>query len=164
MPSTSTANIRTRKHTRQPSEVASTEPVFYGEAFTGNPVIDPVDYFNDQLDDDMKASFIIQSNLFSVQKDPIKPLDIKVPELEQLIGMLFYMSIVRMPRADMYWSVEMRYPKVADAMPIVCFKTIKRMFHVSDNESRPADCQDRLYKIRPLVDAVQEKVRGIIPD
>ena len=63
-----------------------------------------------------------------------------------------------MPRADMYWSVEMRYRKVADAMPIVCFKTIKRMFHVSDNESWPADCHDRLYKIRPLVDAVQEKV------
>ena len=57
----------------------------------------------------------------------------------------------------------MRYPKVADVMPVVRFKTIKRMFHVSDNESRPADCQDKLYKIRPLVDAVQEKVRGIIP-
>ena len=58
--------------------------------------------FNDQLDDDMKANFVTQSNLFSVQKDPIKPLDIKVPELDQFNGMLFYMSIVRMPRADMY--------------------------------------------------------------
>ena len=69
-----------------------------------------------------------------------------------------------MPRADMYWNVEMRYPKVADVMPVVRFKMIKRMFHVSDNEIRPADCHDRLYKIRPLVDAVQEKGRGIIPD
>ena len=35
--------------------------------------------------------------------------------------------------------------------------------HVSDNASRPADGQDRLYKIRPLVGALREKVRGIIP-
>ena len=111
----------------------------------------------------MEANFVTQSNLFSVQKAPIKPLDIKVPELDQFNGKLFYMSIVRMPRADMHWGVEMRYPKVADVMPIVCFKTIKRMFHISDNESRHADCHDRLYKIRPLVDAVGEKERGIIP-
>ena len=48
-------------------------------------------------------------------------------------------------------------------MPIVHLKTIKRMLQVSDNASRPADRQDRLYKIRPLVEAVQEKVQGIIP-
>ena len=31
----------------------------------------------------------------------IKPIDIMMPELEQFIGILFYMSIVRMSRADM---------------------------------------------------------------
>ena len=37
------------------------------------------------------------------------------------------------------------------------------MLHASDYASRPDDCQDLLYKIRPLVDAIGEKVRGIIP-
>ena len=111
----------------------------------------------------MKANFVTQSNFISVQKDPNKPFDISMPELEQFIGMLFYMSIVRKPRADMYCGFEMRYPKVADVMPIIRFKTIKWMFHVSDNARRLDDCPDRLYKIRPLVDAMGEKVRGIIP-
>ena len=69
-----------------------------------------------------------------------------------------------MPRADIEtWGMEMRYPKVADVMPIVSFKTIKLMLHVSDNARQPADCQDRLYKIRPLIEAMGEKIRGIIP-
>ena len=65
--------------TWQPSEVASVEPAFRGEALTGNPVKNPVAYFNGQLDDDMKVNFVTQGNLFSVQKDPNKPLDIKMP-------------------------------------------------------------------------------------
>ena len=63
----------------------------------------------------------------------------------------------------MYGSVEMWYGKVADVMPIARFKTIKRMLHVNDNTSRPDNCQDRLYKIRPFIGEVGEKVRGIVP-
>ena len=48
-------------------------------------------------------------------------------------------------------------------MPIVRFKTIKRLLHVNDNASWPDNCQDRLYKIRPFIDAVGEKVRGNVP-
>ena len=65
--------------TWQPSEVVSVEPAFWGEALTGNPAKDPVSYFNEQLDDNMKVNFVTQSNLFSVQKDPNKPLGIKMP-------------------------------------------------------------------------------------
>ena len=111
----------------------------------------------------MKKKFVTQSNLFAIQTNPTKHLAITVPELEQFIGMLFYMSIVRMPLAEMYWSVEMRHGKVADVMPIVRFKTIKLMLHINDNTSRPVNCQDRLYKIRPFIDAVVEKDRGIVP-
>ena len=157
VPSTSTANSRTRKpvwRTRQQSDMASTEPVFRGETFAGNPVSEPIVYFNDHLDDEMKANFVAQSNLFAIQTTPNKPLGITVPELDQFIALH---DIVCMPRADMYWSVEMRYGKVADVMPIARFKTIKRMLHVNDNTSRPDNCQDRLYKIRPFIDAVGEK-------
>ena len=98
--STSTANNRTRKpvwRTRQQSDVASTEPVFRGETFAGNPVSEPIAYFNDHLDDEMKANCVAQSNLFAIQTTPSKPLGITVPELDQFIGILFYMSIVCMP-------------------------------------------------------------------
>ena len=47
-------------------------------------------------------------------------------------------------------------------MPLSRWETIKRMLHISDN-SCPDDCTDRLYKIRPLIDAVTTKVRSILP-
>ena len=73
------------------SQVKLSQPSlhFVAKTFTGNPVKDPVDYFNDRLEKDMKANFVTQSNLFSIQKTPNKPPGIKVAELEQFIGMLF---------------------------------------------------------------------------
>lgn len=162
VPSTSSADSRSQKpvwHRRVSSDMPSIEPVFLGETSAGNPVNEPITYFNDQLEGEMKVNFVTQSNLFAIQTKATTPLGITVPELEHFIGMLFYTSIVRMPRADMYWSVEMRYGKVADVMSIFRFKTIKRVFHVNDKASWPDNCQDRLYKIGPFIDAVGEKVR-----
>ncbi|KAI0214987.1 hypothetical protein LSAT2_032998, partial [Lamellibrachia satsuma] len=51
--------------TRQPNDVSSTEPAFEGEIFTGGDVKRPIEYFNDQFDNDMKKNIVEQSNLYA---------------------------------------------------------------------------------------------------
>ena len=100
VPSTSTASSHNHKpvwHTQELSDVPSVESVFRGEVFTGNAVQDHITYFCNHLDGEMKANFISQLNLLLIQTNPNKPLAITEPELEQFIGMLFYMRSFTCP-------------------------------------------------------------------
>ena len=38
----------------------------------------------------------------------------------------------------------MRFPKIADVMPLARWETVKRLLHINDNDTRPDDCTDRL--------------------
>ena len=149
--------------TRTAADVSSAEPAFLGPVYVSRGVRRPVEYFSSQFDDDMKANIVDQSNLYATQVNANKPLGLDISALEKFVGILFLMSVVRMSRARMYWSLKMRFPKIADVMPLSRWETIKRMLHISDNNSCPDDCTDRLYKIRPLIDAITTKVRSILP-
>lgn len=73
------------------------------------------------------------------------------------------MSIVKLPRARMYWSSYIWFHKIADVMTLQRFEIIKRNLHCNDNQTRPADCKDKLYKIRPIVQMITSKGSSTIP-
>ena len=106
---------------------------------------------------------VSESNNYALQIDVKKPLNLTCKELEQFIGILFVMSIVKMPSTRDYWDKNIRYDKIADIMPIKRFEQIKRFLHVSDNMQMPKDCPDKLFKIRPLIDAFKERFQMIAP-
>ena len=148
---------------RAPADVSSTEPTFTGPEYASDGVKRPVEYFNEQFDDAIKENIVEQSNLYAAQVNPNKPLGLDIATLERFIGILFLMSVTRMSRARMYWSQTMRFPKIADVMPLARWETVKRLLHINDNDTRPDDCTDRLYNIRPFIDAVSKKVRSVMP-
>ena len=138
---------------------------FSGAVFTvEDDVKMPIQYFRSLFDDSLFDLIVAQSNLYATQNNPNKPLCLTGSELEQFVGILFVMSIVRMPRARMYWSAGTRYKKVASVMPFHRFETVKRNIHCNDNAARSQDCTDKLYKIRPVVDILQDKFCHIIPE
>ena len=57
----------------------------------------------------------------------------------------------------------MRYPKIETVMPLSRRETVKRLLYMNDNEDRPDDGIDRLYKIRLFIDADANKVRSVMP-
>ena len=87
----------------------------------------PIEYFRAIFDQALFDQIVSQSNLYAIQNNPSKPLGLTGAELEQFVGILFMMSIVRMPRARMYWSAGTRYEKVASVMPLRRFETVKRL-------------------------------------
>ena len=56
-----------------------------------------------------------QTNIYSVQKTG-NSLNTTAEEIEQLIGIQMYMSIINFPNFRMYWANETRHPIVADIM------------------------------------------------
>ena len=137
--------------------------------FSGNPplgplpVQEPVDYFRDLFDDELLLRIVDESNKYALQIDINKPLGLTQAELKQFIGILYLMSIVRMPSQRDYWSQYLQYQRISSVMTIRRFEWIKRFLHCNDNNTMPKDCTDKLYKIRPIIDALKEKFRLFSP-
>lgn len=113
-------------------KVKSPDITFSGAQYEPEEVKLPIEYFHDVFDKELLRKVVDESNVYSVQSNPNKPLDLVEAELEQFIGILFTSSVVKMPRARLYWSADMRYDKIASVMTLQRFESIKRFLHCND--------------------------------
>ena len=89
-------------------------------------------------------------------------MDTNEKEIEQYIGILMMMGILKYPQYRMYWSPYTKCSAITEVMGLKRFEIIKRYFHINDNTNMPKKGTpdfDRLYKVRPLVNSVVEKCR-----
>ena len=120
----------------------------------------PISYFKRIIDNDMVANIMEQTNLYSVQKNTEKPVQITSNEVEQFIGSLFFMSIYGLPRTEMFWRTETRVAQVADIMSRNRWQTIKNNLHFIDNNSMVGNT-DKLFKLRPFLDSFARNLHQI---
>ncbi|KAG5892340.1 hypothetical protein JTB14_011206 [Gonioctena quinquepunctata] len=122
-------------------------PIHYLEMFFSNQLLDLI---------------VEQSNLYSFQVDPNKPLNLTRSELRIFIGTTIYMSIFGLPRHRLHWSQTCRIPQVADSMSRKRWEEIKKTLHFNNNENLPNDRndihRDKLFKLRPFLDNLQQKI------
>lgn len=130
-------------------------PVWTGALPCAAEIRDPIQYFRDFFDSDLLELIVQQSNLFYFQQKH-RPLNLDRNEVEQFLGTVLYMSVIQLPRLRLYWSSECRVAQVADIMARNRWDEIKRALHFSDN-SNMADNNDKLYKIRPLINSLLTK-------
>ena len=79
----------------------------------------PIEYcWDDLLTHDCIENMVEQTNLYAIQCDPHKPLNVTCQEMEQFIGICFYMSIYGLPGTHMYWNSTTSVDCVANVMPI----------------------------------------------
>lgn len=121
----------------------------------------PIHYFQTYFSSDLLDHIVEQSNLYSVQKDPNKPLQITRSELEIFISTIVYMSIFGLPRHRMYWMSACRVSKVADVLSRNRWEEIKKNLHLNDNTHLPQNRndpdRDKLFKIRPIITHLKQK-------
>lgn len=66
----------------------------------------------------------------------------------------------------MYWSMAALFPKIANALKggVNRFDQLKRFLHFNDNSNmEPANSpqQDKLFKLRPVIDRIRNKCRSL---
>lgn len=132
-----------------------------------NEVDTPVDYFRKFFDDNIVKIIVEQSNLYAIQKNPNRPLNLTSKELEQYIGVCIGMSVYDLPRSRMYWAQNTRIDKIANVMSRDRWEQIKSNLHCVDNTlMRPINDpnRDKLFKIRPIIDSFLDKFRALPKD
>ena len=105
-----------------------------------------------------------QSNLYAVQTDPSKRLQLTKHELEQLLGTVIYMTTLHMPRSRLYWAAETRVDKIANIMVRDRWELIKKNVHFNNNallhDQDPAN-PNMLFKVQPVIDHLLPKFQSI---
>ena len=107
--------------------------------FTGNPPLgslplqEPVDYFWDIVRGEVIMGIVEESNRYAAQVDIDKALSLTSDELEQFIGILFLMSVVRMPDTRYHWKRFLQYDRIASIMTVLRFERIKRFLYCNEN-------------------------------
>ena len=150
------------------------EPPKIGTTFTGGRFSQPPDdvddmtplrYFKLFWGDDLTSLLSEQTNLYSVQKSG-KSINTTKDEIEKLLGLQMYTSIIKMPSYALYWAAETRYAPVADIMSINRYKKLRQYLHVSNNTFAKNDENkgNRLYKIQPVLDHVRDNCLKIEPE
>lgn len=118
---------------------------------------DAYEIFKFFLTDDFFSQMEEQTCLYSVQKRPNKPLRTSSKELEQFIGILVWMSLIRQHSTRRYWAANTRSSQIADVMPINRFEELKRFLHFSDN-SMATKSTDKIMPVLNQVKSVCQKI------
>ncbi|XP_071440054.1 piggyBac transposable element-derived protein 3-like [Hetaerina americana] len=139
-------------------------PIWLGQIEPAESVKPPVNYFLEIFDREIITHIVEQSNLYALQVNVNKPLNVSPEEIEQFLGCVMYMSIFNFPRSRMYWGAHTKLNEVSSVISRNRFEDIKSKLHFNDNANmvdKDSPLNDRLFKIRPIYDHVVKKFQAI---
>ena len=121
----------------------------------------PDKYFFQFFPHNLITTIVEQTNLYSTQKTG-KSIGVDLEEIRIYLGINVMMGIVKLPSYRDYWDLHLRYPPIADLMSRNRFALIRQNFHLVDNTN--IDIEDKLCKIRPVLQAVRNECVKIEPE
>ena len=114
----------------------------------------PVDYFMKIFGEQTFEMLLEQSNIHRVSSKD-QAARITMGELRKAVGILMYISVVRMPNTRMFWNKSMGHTAVKTVLTRDRFEEIIRLLHMANNSLQPArgdPAFDKLYKVRKLLE------------
>ena len=112
----------------------------------------PLQYLKLFSKDEILNTIVENTKLYRVQKSGTLVNTTK-DEISSFIGIHILMGIAQLPNYKAYWSRELRFPPVADVMPINRYEKLSQYLHFVDNNA-PNNDNDKLFKVRPTITAI----------
>ena len=100
---------------------------------------------------------LFQTNLYCTQKDKVG--DVSIDDMYVFLGINIIMGYHRLPSLRHYWMTgdDVGVPAIQKAMSRDRFSFILGKLHVNDNNKLDVSNKDKIYKVRPLVDSLNER-------
>lgn len=115
----------------------------------------PYAYFTFMFTDKLVDLITFQTNLYSTQQQG-KSIATNAEEIRRFLGILVLMGVYKFPSLEDYWSLDGRFPPVADVMPLKRFQALRRYVHFANNLDQGSN-SDRFSKVRPLFQNLREQ-------
>ena len=134
--------------------------------------INPIDCYRHFITDEIVSFMVHETNRYAEQHLQTKELSKRSQTLQwkpttneemlQFLGVVIQMGLVQMPKVDYYWSKSKLYGSavIQNTMSRDRFELLLKFYHFSNNEKKHAD-QDRLFKLKPLLDLLKDQFKSI---
>ena len=152
---------RWRKRDIQPLDTA-----FQHANIEPEPIIDetPYEFFVKFITKEMLETVVLQTNLYSMQPEGDN-INTSPKEIEQLIGCLFPMGLVKMPNQRSYWEGHMSYNGLSTTFSRNRFEKLMRSIHFVDNLNiSEEEKKDRVWKLRPWLSCLRGQFLLVSPE
>ena len=141
-----------------------------GPVFPLTPNQSALDIFSLIFTEDIVSHMVEQTNLYAQQRIATKP-DAKwfattVEEMKAFLGLHAFFGVKKLPESSLYWSDDpwLGVPQVKNTMPRNRFDKLNQYLHLNDNSNalpREDANYDKLFKVRPLLDAITKQFREV---
>lgn len=116
----------------------------------------PVDFFNLFFDEKLLDLIVSQTNIYAQQKN--SELGFTKDELYVMLGALLLSGYAKYPHKRMFWNSTPDVPPILkNSMRLNRFETL--LHHLHFNNNLQIDRSDKLFKIRPVIDALNATFR-----
>jgi len=116
----------------------------------------PIQFFHRLFTTDLEKMIVEQSNLYATQVRPNRPLQLTENELQQFLGTVLWMSLIKLPSTRRYWSARYKVDVVSESLSVNRWEEIKRFLHFVDNANE--EMNDKLRKIRLVISAIRQQL------
>ncbi|XP_058793962.1 piggyBac transposable element-derived protein 3-like [Phymastichus coffea] len=123
----------------------------------------PLDLFSCLFSEDILDLIVLQTNNYAHQNNR-KQIPITKNELIIFLGINILMGIKKMPSYRDYWSSDPKLndPYISSLMTVNRFGFFLGNIHMTDNSKEPKRTEpnyDKLYKLRPMIDKLNENFK-----
>lgn len=157
-------NLRWKKKSLQ---VNSEQLRFKGNMNLGTELLEletPIQFFFYLFPQELIKMISEETNLYQVQNDPNSTFRVTEMDIRQFMGVVYLMSLIRLPRVTNHWNPILGTPIIQDTMPLNKFEKVRQTLHFNDNSKnlpRNDPGYDRIFKIRPVVESLNAAYKKV---
>ncbi|KAH8022268.1 hypothetical protein HPB51_023155 [Rhipicephalus microplus] len=124
-------------------------------------VAEPIEYFLKYISEEVFEEMARCTNIY-VMETTGTILATTPDEIKRFLGVLIIMGTLKFPRTRMYWQPATQIPTICEAMSVNRFCKVRSALHVTESTT-PHSPADKFWKVRPLRNAVKERVLQLPP-
>ncbi|KAH8022498.1 hypothetical protein MRX96_054168 [Rhipicephalus microplus] len=124
-------------------------------------VAEPIKYFLKYISEEVFEEMASCTNIY-VMETTGTILATTPDEIKRFLGVLIIMGTLKFPRMRMYWQPATQIPTICEAMSVNRFFKLRSALHVTESTT-PHSPADKFWKVRPLLNAVKERVLQLPP-
>lgn len=141
----------TRNHFETP-EIVHTE----NERVIELEPLSPLYYFQKYMTDTEFEKMAEYTNMYALQQN-ISIKQTNSAEIKSLFGLHIAIGSLKFPRVRLFWDTALRINLFHETMTRDRFFQLRSNLHCVNNLEKPENCNDKMYKVRPLFDAVRNR-------
>ncbi|XP_049307799.1 piggyBac transposable element-derived protein 3-like [Bactrocera dorsalis] len=120
-------------------------------------ILEPYQYFEQFFPDELFEKTTFYTNLYAVQNKVSGFKPAQSWEMKMLIGLQIAMGCMRLDRKTTFWDPTLSIELFKNTMSLKRFRQLRLNLHFIDNLMIPPDCNDKFFKIRPLIETIRKR-------